>query len=105
MSSVGTIGNIVTTAVTCASGSTNITGKVTRLDGTTPLKGVLVAAKAIVGGKTYSYMVYSALDGTFTISNPTIGTYTLNALLSGYTFAPVTGVAVGSTGNLIKANK
>ena len=63
----------------------------TKLDGVTPLKSVMVAAKTIIGGKTVSYTVYSASDGTFTISNPTTGTYTLNALLSRYSFSPVTG--------------
>ena len=96
-------------SVTCAAGTSNITGTVKSYLGTL-IKNALVTAKAtvLVGGvpKTVTYMAITDVNGNYTILNPAApssGAYTLTAMSSGYTFPNVTGVARGTSGLIIQA--
>ena len=101
--------NSVPYSVTCAAGTSNITGTVKSYLGAN-LKSALVVAKAtvLVGGvpKTVTYMAITDVNGNYTILNPAApssGAYTLTVTLSGYTFPSTGGVARGTTGLIIQA--
>jgi hypothetical protein len=80
-----------------------ITGTVYKKDGVTPVPSAVVTAK--IGTKTVM-TVYTAANGTFSITGPKPATYTLTVSKSGYVFAaPAATMTLGpsSLGSVIRA--
>lgn len=79
--------------------STTISGRITTSDGVTGIAGAAVSAVATSGGGTASSTT-TAVDGSYTLSCTTGGTYNVSAAKATYTTGTKTGVVVTTGSNI-----
>jgi hypothetical protein len=86
----------VNISANAAAAAVNVTGKVTRSDGTTAVSGVALSLK--LGGVT-KYLASTDASGNYTFKNVANGSYTITASKSGFTFSSpaASPVVSGST--------
>ena len=86
------------TSVTIVPSTFTVSGKVTRVDGTTPVAAAPVTLKLNGVAKK---LAYTAADGTYTMTGVAPGTYTATVTKSGVTFAnPAATITVSGSATL-----